>query len=128
MIAAIMAVQPHDQRVPQDGIGSTLDGDSVVGAGSVLDGSVVGGSVVGGAVVAVGCVSGGGGSTGPTAGVCPDSSTSFVMAHGTLPEVGAGGAAGVVTSAWAVWPGCTLSSGATFVANGVSVGPQTTVA
>jgi len=67
----------------------------VVGAGSVLDGAVVGGSVVGDGV-GDGV---GGGSPGPTSGVCPDSSTSFVMAHGTLPEVGAGGAAGVVTSA-----------------------------
>src|SRR5262245_66545462 len=102
MVAPIMAVQPHDQRDRQDGIGSTLDG-SVVG-GSVVDGSVVGGSVVdgsvvGGSVVADGWVFGGGGSAGPTAGVWPDSSTSFVMAQGTLPEVGAGGAAGVVASA-----------------------------
>ena len=46
-----------------------------------------------------GCVSGGGGSAGPTAGGWPDSSTTFVIAHGTLPDVGAGGAAGVVRSA-----------------------------
>ena len=63
------------------------------------DGDSDGDSVVGGSVVGVGCVFGGGGSTGPTSGCWPDSSTSLVMAHGTLPEVGAGGAAGVDRSA-----------------------------